>query len=211
MLFIIPNKSALNPKDYGLSGSTYRFDLTSLEDIASNANLSDADRKRWMLSRATLLWIGPGSPRGVAHATMRTPKVPIMLNPAASNAMRVDGRDPNSVCGQPGSFHLLTAAFFHEARHAYQGSVASIGTNDLDDDLLVITPYIHHPSTSVIDSTSERQVCDPNVAQQYQLSSPKDRWKYQGGASADTLENPDYAVWGLEMDAYQFGSIIRTQ
>jgi hypothetical protein len=138
----------------------------------------------------------------------RTATSPITLNPFISPAMRLDGNPSNpTTCGQVNWNRVLTITFFHEARHAYQSSVASQLDKDGDRDYLVIEPYLHVPSEATVDSTESRTVCDPSEL--YPPSQLKSNWVYHGDEVQDSMERPDWALWALEMDAWAFGARVR--
>jgi hypothetical protein len=83
---------------------------------------------------------------------------------------------------------------YHEGRHAYQQTLATIGT-DADQDYLILANLTGLPAAStIIDSTATRSVCNTTTASIVQQS-------YLGDGTAD---NPTLVIWALEKDAYDF-------
>jgi uncharacterized repeat protein (TIGR01451 family) len=123
-------------------------------------------------------------------------QTPIILNPNA-NAMRVDS-DVMPICRCMIS-RYFTAILLHEARHAYQASIATTG-NDVDQDFLVYAFGIGVAPTSIfLDTATARTVCNENAGDGGLLSSVA----YLGDSSADSLASANLA---LEFDAWVFAS-----
>jgi hypothetical protein len=95
---------------------------------------------------------------------------------------------------------FLSQTLYHEARHAYQASLAAIPGNDADGDFLVKNAPPIAPTTAIVDSTNPRLVCN-------EFDGPNGTTlilAYQGDSIFDTWMGPNWAWYAAEMDAWIF-------
>ena len=109
--------------------------------------------------------------------------------------MRLDS-PTTSTCGIPRT-KAFTNSLYHEARHAYQASLAAIPGNDGDGDFLPLNDAPIAPKSILRDNAVQRNVC--RTSTDSILS-----WAYHGDAVFDKDGDPDFASYAREMDAYTF-------
>jgi hypothetical protein len=173
-----------------------------VQDIFAHPLLSDADKAaRDAVESYSVEDLGTDKDGQVTIGLH--PKLPVTLNPYNNAAMRLNSLHTAGTCGPMVPMRYLTAILLHEARHCYQFSQASDHGKNADRDALISTSYQHEPTSAAVDSTSPRIVCD-DENNMIVLD-----FVYQGDATFDQLDSPDYARWGLEFDAYHFTSLPR--
>jgi hypothetical protein len=173
-----------------------------VQDIFAHPQLTDADKAaRDAVESYSSADLGPDKDGEVTIGLL--PKLPLTLNPFNKNGIRINSSDWAGRCGPMLPLRFLTAILFHEARHCYQFSQASEHGKNADRDALTNTAYQHEPTSATVDSISPRIVCDD------QNNMIVLNLVYQGDATFDQLDSPDYARWGLEFDAYYFMALPR--
>lgn len=147
---------------------------------------------RTMLNEVSCYQVGALDPG--THATTNLASSVVTFTPFTSMARLKSGI---SMCGE--SINGLVNITLHEARHAYQGNMAA--GYDGDGDYLVssTSAYSVYPNATVLDSTTEREVC--------REGSLVEDWSYKGDASPDSLHAPDWAAAALDHDAAEFALI----
>jgi len=133
---------------------------------------------------------------GCSTDITRAAQSPVTCNPYYT-AYRINGNGGNT-CGLARP-NALSNALYHEARHAYQGSLSALPGNDADGDWLVNNVPIA-PTTGIKDTTDQRLVCNPNLG----ADGSTLMLAYQGDQVFDTLMAPNWVWYALEMDAYVF-------
>jgi hypothetical protein len=130
-------------------------------------------------------------------------KYDVTFNPFAA-PFRTNG-DDLPICMQPRT-GVLVNTLYHEGRHAYQASLATLA-NDEDQDGLVNVIQIA-PTFFFQDSKDPRAVCNPLDPDVVQIN-----WQFLGpgnfdafGAPAANQQGLGHVDWALEMDAYVFAA-----
>jgi hypothetical protein len=130
-------------------------------------------------------------------------QAPVVFN-AIQSGLRFD-LPGNAACGMPAPPKGLTNAIYHEARHAYQNSLATLA-NDEDQDALVNSIGIV-PTSIFLDTTDSRLVCDQGAAPGSQvqgLAFKGPRNKDAVGSTTLGAAGTPGVIWALEMDAFYF-------
>lgn len=115
------------------------------------------------------------------------------------SAVRRNGLPGSAMCGFSQGVRLTRTVMYHEARHAYQSTMANLFGYDGDLDFLVSSSYLISPSTFVSDTTASRSICDTNVG-----SGSVYLHSFKGPTIGDSITE---ALHALEMDAYWFVTV----
>ncbi len=177
------------------SGQVYDWFQARAKDIFSSAT-GDVATVLAAVSTYTVAAL----PTGGVTNWQRAAQSPIVLNPYFS-VSRTDTTFPDTIfCGNTYT-KWFTQTLLHEARHAYQASQAAIPGNDKDGDFLVVSIAIA-PTTIFLDTTTPRAVCNVTSGGPGTTLS----LAYHGDNVFDQPNQPDYASYAWEMDAYVFES-----
>jgi hypothetical protein len=126
---------------------------------------------------------------------VRGPQSPFVCNPYYLY-LRLDSAS-GSVCGNA-SQNSFANSIYHEARHAYQASLAALPGNDVDGDFLVNNIPVA-PTTIFLDTPTLRSVCNESDDIILVLG-------YWGDNRFDYPGSPDFASYAWEMDAWTFAA-----